>query len=149
LTVRESIASIVPFVDDVIVVDHGSVDETPDLLVGLRAEYGIRVIRREATTSYAECRNLTIAEAGTDWIIKWDADFIAYDGGGGCTTSIGALFDELMPAMPAATNMVLLHCPNCGPTLETTQRGNDVDGAQGDVMVMRRDAARWVTGRYA
>ncbi len=148
-TVGESIESIRPFVDEVVVVDHGSIDESRDILSRLATSHGVHVIRRESTTPYSECRNLAVAQAKTDWILKWDADFIAYDAANGCKTSMRTLIDEHLPNLHRDANMVLIHCPNCGPTLDTALRGDDVDGVHGDIMVMRKEIAHWTTGKFA
>jgi len=62
--------SVRDIVDEMIVVDTGSTDATPDLA----AACGANVYIREWTDHFAEARNESIALATGDWILVLDAD---------------------------------------------------------------------------
>ena len=62
--------SVAGDVDDLIVVDTGSVDET----VSVVERFGARVIRHAWTDDFAAARNVSLAHAQTDWIFVLDAD---------------------------------------------------------------------------
>lgn len=68
--IGEAIRSCAGAVDEIIVVDNGSTDGTPDIA---RAA-GAKVIERQWTKSYADARNASIANATRDWIIVLDCD---------------------------------------------------------------------------
>jgi tetratricopeptide (TPR) repeat protein len=59
-----------PAVDEIIVVDTGSVDST----IEIAKSFGARVIEREWTGSFSEARNASFDVATSDWIIYLDAD---------------------------------------------------------------------------
>jgi glycosyltransferase involved in cell wall biosynthesis len=65
----EACLASVAWADDVLVVDSGSTDGTPDLARGR----GARVIER-GWPGYAEQKNFAAAEARHDWILSVDAD---------------------------------------------------------------------------
>ncbi len=62
--------SIRDVVDDIVVVDTGSVDGTP----ALAATYGARVFHRPWDHDFAAARNAALGLCGTDWILYIDAD---------------------------------------------------------------------------
>jgi tetratricopeptide (TPR) repeat protein len=62
--------SIRRVVDDIVVVDTGSVDGTPVLA----AAHGARVFHRAWQDDFAAARNAALSYCGTDWILYIDAD---------------------------------------------------------------------------
>jgi tetratricopeptide (TPR) repeat protein len=66
----ESIGSVKKIADEVIVVDTGSTDDSPEVARSL----GARVVSREWHDDFAEARNASISEAKGDWILCLDAD---------------------------------------------------------------------------
>lgn len=56
--------------DEIIVVDTGSTDETPNVAL----QFGARLIRHEWHDDFSEVRNASIETAGSDWILWLDAD---------------------------------------------------------------------------
>jgi glycosyltransferase involved in cell wall biosynthesis/tetratricopeptide (TPR) repeat protein len=66
----DCLASIKPWVDEVIVVDTGSDDRTPEIA----QEHGAKVFRFPWTDSFSEARNVSISHATCDWILWMDAD---------------------------------------------------------------------------
>jgi tetratricopeptide (TPR) repeat protein len=65
-----SLDAAMPFVDEVIIVDTGSVDRTRDIAV----ERGATVVDFEWTGSFSDARNETLRHATGDWILWLDAD---------------------------------------------------------------------------
>ena len=63
----ESVRSIV---NEVIIVDTGSTDSTPDRIRAL----GARAISLKWSDSFAHARNISLAEARESWILVLDAD---------------------------------------------------------------------------
>ncbi|MEM2591327.1 MAG: glycosyltransferase [Thermofilaceae archaeon] len=70
--------SVREVVDEVIVVDTGSTDHTPDIA----ASYGAKVVHFPWTGSFAEARNISIQHARGDWILWLDADEALAQGDG-------------------------------------------------------------------
>jgi len=64
------LASVKPYVDEMIVVDTGSEDGTPEIA----AEYGAKVSYFEWCDDFAAARNYAISQATGDWILMPDAD---------------------------------------------------------------------------
>jgi glycosyltransferase involved in cell wall biosynthesis len=64
------LASVKPYVDEMIVVDTGSEDGTPEIA----AEYGAKVRYFKWCDDFAAARNYAISQASGDWILVLDAD---------------------------------------------------------------------------
>jgi glycosyltransferase involved in cell wall biosynthesis len=62
--------SVQGLVDEIVVVDTGSVDESPAIAVGL----GARVVHHRWRDSFADARNVSLDEANGQWILYIDAD---------------------------------------------------------------------------
>lgn len=67
---RECLQSIRPVVDDIVVIDTGSVDETADIA----REFGAHVEHLPWTDSFADARNAALDRSEGDWILCLDAD---------------------------------------------------------------------------
>ena len=70
LVLAECLRSISGVVDEIVVVDTGSVDDS----VAIAADFGARVHRRAWTDHFAEARNAALYEAGGEWILYIDAE---------------------------------------------------------------------------
>ncbi len=66
----DCLASIRPVVDEIIVVDTGSVDRSPEIA----GEYGARLIRHPWRDDFADARNVALDAAQGEWILYIDAD---------------------------------------------------------------------------
>lgn len=65
-----SLKSVQSFVDEMIVIDTGSDDGTPDIALA----WGARVIPFVWTEDFAAARNFALRNASSDWILVLDAD---------------------------------------------------------------------------
>jgi len=70
LVLGDCLASIRDVVDEIVVVDTGSVDNSVEIARG----YGARVIRHEWRDDFAEARNVGLNAALGEWILYIDAD---------------------------------------------------------------------------
>src|SRR3989442_13801447 len=68
--VTEAVESVRSIVDEVIIVDTGSTDATPDRLASL----GAKTLKTQWNDSFADARNASLAQATEDWILVLDAD---------------------------------------------------------------------------
>ena len=64
------LAAVAPAVDEIVIVDTGSVDRT----VEIAHEFGAKVIHREWTGSFSDARNVSFEAATGDWMMYLDAD---------------------------------------------------------------------------
>jgi len=69
-TIGTAIKSVLALVDEVIVVDTGSQDNTRIIAEG----YGARVVETPWVDDFAAARNVGLAEAACDWVLVLDAD---------------------------------------------------------------------------
>jgi glycosyltransferase involved in cell wall biosynthesis len=150
LFLEASLMSIRDTFDEIVVVDHGSVDETVDVVEGLRTRIPqLRLHRAGRGQSMSDCRNLAHASARADWAFVWDGDFVAWADGEREHPSLRRFLSGLADEVRADANLVLFHAPNCGPTLTTTIRGKERHGGSGDVKLMRRGTGHFETAQYA
>jgi tetratricopeptide (TPR) repeat protein len=70
------LAAVAPAVDEIVVVDTGSVDAT----VEIAHQYGALVLEHPWTGSFAEARNVSFDAATGDWILYLDADEVLASG---------------------------------------------------------------------
>ena len=68
--VAGAVESVRSIVDEVIIVDTGSTDSTPDRLQSI----GAKTINLQWQNSFAHARNVSLAEAQESWILVLDAD---------------------------------------------------------------------------
>jgi len=66
----DCLASVAPFVDEVVVVDTGSTDGTP----GIARASGARVLSVAWTDDFSAARNAALAACSTPWVLSLDAD---------------------------------------------------------------------------
>lgn len=64
------LGSVEPYVEEMVVVDTGSADDTPSLA----ASFGARVVHKAWTDDFSEARNAALALARSRWILVLDAD---------------------------------------------------------------------------
>jgi tetratricopeptide (TPR) repeat protein len=64
------LAAVAPAVDEMVIVDTGSLDNT----IEIARSFGARVIERAWTGSFGEARNVAFDAAGGDWTLVLDAD---------------------------------------------------------------------------
>ena len=80
--IRPCILSIKDYVEEILVIDNGSVDGTLDKVGRLRHEVSTPIrIYSLPGADYCEISNLGIKESKYNWLLKWDADFIAHTDG--------------------------------------------------------------------
>lgn len=67
---RRSLESLAEYVDEIVVVDTGSVDNT----VKVAEEFGAKIIHETWQNDFSTPRNIALREATGDWIVFLDAD---------------------------------------------------------------------------
>jgi len=68
--IRDCLLSISGVVDEIVIVDTGSADKTPDIC----REFTDKIYLRPWTGSFADARNYSMEKASSDWILLLDAD---------------------------------------------------------------------------
>jgi len=66
----DCLETIVDCVDEIVITDTGSVDQS----LGIARSFGARVIERPWTGDFSAARNAALAETSSDWILYIDAD---------------------------------------------------------------------------
>jgi len=114
-TLRPCLESIRPWVDEMVVVDTGSTDETPQIV----QEYGGRLFHFPWCDDFSAARNESLRHARGDWIFWMDSDdVIPAD----CGRQLRALCDREVE--PDVLGFVMqVHCPGGG---ENGDRETDV-----------------------
>lgn len=69
-SIRRCLESAVPFVDEIVIADTGSIDGTKQIC----AKYGARLSDFEWADDFAAARNFCLEKASCDWILWLDAD---------------------------------------------------------------------------
>jgi hypothetical protein len=121
--IAECVAAIDPFVDEVLVADTGSQDET----VVRAADAGATVITVPWSDDFAAARNTALAACRTDWVLSVDAD-------------------ELAVGDPASLRAVLARTSAVALSVEIHELGADNPRGQDRhraVKLFRPDACRW------
>jgi tetratricopeptide (TPR) repeat protein len=72
------LAAVRDFVDELIVVDTGSTDDT----VEIAESFGARVLHHEWTGDFSAARNVSLDAASGDWLLYLDADEVLVEGDG-------------------------------------------------------------------
>lgn len=77
LTLEQVLRTVHTYHPDILVIDDGSTDATPDILDRLRPELGFDLIRHEANAGYGRAMREAFARAHRDrydWVITMDCD---------------------------------------------------------------------------
>ena len=76
--IEPSLLSVEDAVDELIVVDNGSTDRTPEILARLRGALGSKLkLFFQPGLDHVDLSNFALAQAGYRWALKWDGDFVA------------------------------------------------------------------------
>ena len=79
LLIEDSISSVAPYFGEVIIIDHGSTDSTPQIIQKLIKKYpNVHGYRVDEKLPYSEVFNAAYIFSTRPWIMKWDADFFLY-----------------------------------------------------------------------
>jgi O-antigen biosynthesis protein len=105
-TIRAALESLRPWVDEIVVVDTGSHDRTPDIC----RELGARVIDWAWRDDFAAARNESLRHARGEWIFWMDSDdTIPHE----CGERLRRLADG-QHAMNVMGYVMQVHCPGAG-----------------------------------
>lgn len=108
--IRPCILSIHDYVEEILVMDNGSVDGTLGEVKKLRREIATPIrIYSLAGADYCEISNVGIAESKYNWLLKWDADFIAHTNG---PMSFENLRNYALGLDPCRYHMIFLNIVN-------------------------------------
>jgi len=92
-----SVRSIIDFVDELIIVDDGSADKTPEIIKNLSEEFdNIKILSPPKIKNkyrFSSILNHAFSSARNDWVMHWAGDFIAYTEG---PNSIQKLFEKVL-----------------------------------------------------
>jgi tetratricopeptide (TPR) repeat protein len=116
-TLDACLTSIRPWVDEMVVVDTGSTDETPQLA----ARHGARVFHFPWCDDFAAARNESLRHANGTWLFWMDSDDTIDETNG---RKLRQLADQPLPSAPMGYVMQV-HCP--GPEVDGCSSFTSVD----------------------
>ncbi|NAZ81463.1 glycosyltransferase [Kineococcus sp. R8] len=120
----DCLAAVTPFVDEVVVYDTGSTDDTREIA----AAAGARVVAGHWDDDFAAARNRALAHATTDWVFSLDAD-------------------EVVRGDVAAFRRAVAGCRSEAMTLDITSRtfrGAATSSVSGALRLFQRAGTTWV-----
>jgi glycosyltransferase involved in cell wall biosynthesis len=150
LTIRSSITSLINIVDEILVFENGSCDNTRQVLyeiLELSPKTPIKIFHELNDLSLASIRNFLEEKATSDWIMWWDADFIAAETSSLQTIALSELIFKVKTEF-SSSNQVLFTGTNIGPTLSTDLLGRPIHGSTGDTQIVRKGFMRFQVKDY-
>ncbi|KAK8853590.1 hypothetical protein M9Y10_017151 [Tritrichomonas musculus] len=79
ILIEDSISSIAPYVAEVIIIDHGSIDSTPKIIKNLTRKFSnIHAFHANNKLPFSELYNLGFLLTTKPWILRWGADYFLY-----------------------------------------------------------------------
>ena len=144
-TLYESVTSILPFVDEVLIVEDCSIDGTNLIAKELCSKNPkIKLHSVGPSARLSDAKNWIDENSSFDYIVWWDADFIAY--GDQDFYSTGDLFENinLIPDI----NQILFGGPNVGPTKSHTVKTKPYQGSTGDTQITKKGLMKFKTDKY-
>jgi glycosyltransferase involved in cell wall biosynthesis len=108
--IQPCILSIDPYVDEILIIDNGSTDATFEVVKAVSNEIStpVRIFFRP-NADHCEVSNIGIKESKYNWLLKWDADFIAHTDG---NTEFGYLRDYVLGLDQSRYYMIFLNLVN-------------------------------------
>lgn len=153
--IKYSLESILPYVDEVIVVDNKSTDKTLAVIDEV-IQYNlmgnkIKLFALKQPMQLAEARNFALSKSSNEWIIKWDGDFCAYSDADE-RTDFTAPFSEIIEYVNNNCNsfdIFLLYSLNICGDLYHFDRTRKFLGLSGDSFIGKRSCMTYrVNDRY-
>jgi len=79
--IEPCLLSIKDVADEIVFVDNGSTDGTPEKVEALMKKHKlpIRMFSFPKETDLSEVRNFAISKCSNEWLFAWDADFVAFE----------------------------------------------------------------------
>lgn len=111
--IEKAILAAKPLVQEIIVVDTGSIDATPLIA----RELGAKVFKKEWNNDFADMRNFSIQQATQPYILVIDADEIIVEGNG---DQLSALFEKMNGDSGSAGAITVLNETKSGEISGTT-----------------------------
>lgn len=111
--IEQAILSAKPFVQEIVVVDTGSTDQTPVLAENL----GAKVFKKEWNDNFSEMRNYSIEMATQRFILVMDADEMIIEGN---TEALQRLCEKIEGNPGSAGTITILNETMSGDTSSTT-----------------------------
>jgi glycosyltransferase involved in cell wall biosynthesis len=78
-TVALSVKSIYEYIDEIIIVDNASTDNSSFIIESFSHLSNIVFIKLDSRVQISVARQIALNHVNTDWVFKFDADFVAYE----------------------------------------------------------------------
>lgn len=145
-----SIRSVSKIVDEVIILENDSCDDTKLVIENLKSQdLGVNLVVLEdlGFNSLADMRNLVESKVTSDWLVWWDADFVPSETNFGKSKSLTELFDGIRNSSENI-NQVLISGVNVGPVIGYDLTGRPLHGSTGDTQIVRKNFMRFEVKDY-
>ena len=151
LWIEKSIRSLMGHVDEIVVYDNASTDNTRSIIEEIMHEGAnssvINYIRKEKPEQLADARNAAMEIATGDWILKWDGDFVAYNEPEEheIVQGIEVLFQRIRDGEFADFDVVLLYTVNVSGDVFHFDSRREFLGLHGDSFIIKKGRVRYVS----
>lgn len=141
------VLSISPYVDEILIVEDSSVDGSQNIAKRIeKINNKVKVYTQGPQNRLADARNWIDDNASGDWIVWWDADFVALGDEDGAQFPFSRLMENI--AKLKSENQVLYGGRNIGPTRFHTLRSKPYQGSTGDTQITRKGLMRFYVDKF-
>lgn len=146
LYIKMSIDSISEFVNEIIVVDNCSTDNSVKIIEeAMKHNNKIKLYKFDTTEPLNIARSFALEKATNDWIIKWDGDFVAFNSIDDGENYFGNLIN-IINANKDKFDVFLLYALNLSGDLLHYDTQRKFLGLHGDTFICKKKLLSYVVG---
>ncbi len=149
-TIEASLKSIAKHVDEIIIFENGSCDNTVEAINSMISNglgVPVKFLNQDENISLAAIRNKVESLVSTEWLVWWDADFIASEGCNENSRSFSELIEDVR-INSKKFNQVLFTGVNVGPCIGFDISGRPLHGSTGDTQIVRKGFMSFEVSSY-
>ncbi len=114
-TIAKALTALIPAVDQFVIVDTGSTDDTVAIIRSL----GIEPLTYEWNDDFAAARNFALSHVNTDWVLSIDSDEVLWAEDAETVRTVAGLFDSAKGAFALKIIQMNQISDMISPSLET------------------------------
>ncbi|WP_429080628.1 glycosyltransferase family 2 protein [Aeromonas bivalvium] len=148
-----SIKSIYKHVDEIVIVDNSSTDDTVKIIKDIISNYDldkkIKLFPLSIPMQLASARNFCMSKVSNEWVVKWDGDFIAYDENH-YESNVRSFSDlkEIILNKKNEYDVFLLHSINLSGDIYHFDKRRKYLGEYGDSFIVRNGYIHYTVDKY-